>query len=53
MKISFIIPCYCSSRTITSVVEEIKETVIDQDEYEIVLINDASKDNTFEIITQL
>lgn len=53
MKISFIIPCYCSSQTIVSVVKEIKETVIEGDEYEIILINDASKDNTFEIIKQL
>ena len=53
MKISFIIPCYCSSQTIVSVVKEIKETVIEGDEYEIILINDASKDNTFEVIKQL
>lgn len=53
MKISFIIPCYCSSQTITGVVKEINETVLDRDEYEIILINDASKDNTFEIIKKL
>lgn len=53
MKISFIIPCYCSSQTLENVVKEIKETVTERDEYEIILINDASKDNTFEVIKQL
>lgn len=50
--ISFVIPCYKSALTIAKVVEEIKETIID-DEYEIILVNDASPDNTFDVIREL
>lgn len=53
MKISFVIPCYCSSQTIRAVVEEIKETVQENNQFEIILINDASPDNTFEVIEQI
>ena len=54
-KISFVIPCYCSSKTIGAVVEELtnsmkKENLLD---YEIILVNDSSPDNTFENIRQL
>lgn len=47
MNLSFIIPCYCSSKTIKSVVGEIKSTIREGDEYEIILVNDASPDDTF------
>ena len=54
-KISFVIPCYKSSQTLEKVVEEIKETMINlsQYSYEIILVNDCSPDNTFEVIEQL
>lgn len=54
-KISFIIPCYRSEETIGSVVEEIKKTMIGLEEYtyEVILINDASPDGTFEVIQDL
>ena len=55
MKISFVIPCYNSERTIENVVNEIKQTIKSEnkDEYEIVLVNDYSKDNVWEKIKQI
>ena len=51
-RISFVIPCYRSELTIENVVNEIKETmeVMSQHEYEIILVNDSSPDNTLTII---
>ena len=48
--ISFIIPCYNSEHTLKRVIEEIDQTVSTTDKYEIVLVNDHSKDNVWEII---
>lgn len=53
MKVSFVIPCYCSEKTIESVVEDIKLTMQGKDEYEIILLNDASTDHTFRKIEDL
>ena len=50
--ISFVIPCYKSALTIRQVVAEIKETMEDE-EFEIILVNDASPDNTFDVIREL
>lgn len=50
--ISFVIPCYKSALTIRQVVAEIKETMTNED-FEIVLVNDASPDNTFDVIREL
>lgn len=51
-KISFVIPCYNSEKTIESVIAEIENTVETRgsDAYEIVLVNDCSKDNVWEKI---
>lgn len=53
--ISFVIPCYCSELTIEAVVNEIKEKVSEQSrfDYEIILINDFSKDKTRDVIFRL
>lgn len=51
-KVSFVIPCYKSSKTIGDVVKEIKDSMAGR-EYEIVLVNDASPDDTFEVISKL
>ncbi|MBE6970798.1 MAG: glycosyltransferase [Ruminococcaceae bacterium] len=56
-KISFVIPCYNSTKTIGAVVEEIK-TVMSTDmarfDYEIILVNDGSPDGTtFDAITEI
>ncbi len=53
--ISFVIPCYRSEQTITGVVEEINGAMeaLPGYTYEIVLVNDASPDQTFEVIREL
>lgn len=53
--VSFVIPCYRSAQTIGRVVEEIDTTMKGLPEYgyEIVLVNDASPDDTFEVIRVL
>lgn len=48
-KISFVIPCYNSTNTIDTVVQEIKEVMrsdMSRYDYEIVLVNDGSPDGT-------
>ena len=54
-KLSFIIPCYRSEKTIEKVVEEINEAVSKLDKYthEIILVNDCSPDNTIEVLKKL
>lgn len=53
--VSFVIPCYRSEQTIGRVVEEIDTTMekLSEYAYEIVLVNDASPDDTFETIRAL
>lgn len=55
MLISVAIPCYNSSKTLPFVVDEIKKSLSDKPgyDYEIVLVNDCSPDNTFEVINEL
>ncbi len=53
--VSFIIPCYRSTETIGEVVGEIQNTMAKLSEYayEIILVNDASPDDTFSVIEKL
>lgn len=54
-KISFVIPCYRSEKTIEAVVSEI-ETVMSphmEYDYEVLLINDGSPDGTFDVIEKI
>lgn len=55
IKLSFVIPCYCSEKTIGYVVDRIEEVLKDckKYEYEILLINDGSPDNTFDVLKQI
>ncbi len=55
MKVSFVIPCYRSEKTLEAVVREITETMVTLDEYdyEIILVNDCSPDDTFGVIRKL
>ena len=53
-KVSFVIPCYRSEKTVEHVVAEIKSTMAESGyEYEIVLVNDCSPDNTMGTIRRL
>ncbi len=54
-KVSFVIPCYRSALTIGKVVKEIQDTmnVMENYSYEIILVNDCSPDDTFEVIRKL
>lgn len=54
-KLSFVIPCYRSEHTLPHVVAEINEKMktLEQYEYEIILVNDCSPDNTIETIRRL
>jgi len=54
-KISFVIPCYRSALTIEAVVKEIQDTMktLDSYSYEIILVNDCSPDDTFEVIRKI
>ena len=53
-KVSFVIPCYRSSKTIGGVVNEIESTMAQLAyEYEIILVNDSSPDDTFAVISAL
>ena len=55
-KVSFCIPCYKSEQTLPKVVDEIRssmEELSEKYEYEIILVNDASTDGTFNVICKL
>ena len=54
-KVSFVIPCYRSEHTLPHVVKEIddKMTEMSDYEYEIILVNDCSPDNTLHTIRKL
>ncbi len=55
MKLSFVIPCYGSERTIKGVIEELRETVksLPAYSYEIVMVSDASPDQVYQVIQEL
>ena len=54
-KVSFVIPCYRSALTIGNVVKEIQDTMNAMGGYshEIILVNDCSPDDTFDVIRKL
>lgn len=53
--VSFVIPCYNSARTLEKVVQEITDVMKNTQNYsyEIVLVNDCSPDDTFEVIRSI
>lgn len=55
MRLSFVIPCYGSERTIGLVINEIKQTlaVRNHEDYEIVCVNDTSPDNVYDVLIRL
>lgn len=54
-KVSFVIPCYCSAMTIGNVVSEIQNKMKQMEKYtyEIILVNDSSPDDTYEVIRKI
>ena len=52
MKISVIIPCYNEENTIQQIIELVRNA-LNEREYEIILVDDASTDNTSHIINDL
>lgn len=52
-KISVIIPCYNSEKSIRAVVENILHTLQRKYECQIILVNDYSKDHVWDVITEL
>ena len=54
-KISFVIPCYGSEKTIEPVINEIEEYVTQRPEYdyEIIAVNDTSPDNVLSVLKTL
>lgn len=53
--ISFVIPCYRSANTIADVVDEIGKTIVshENDDYEVVLVNDCSPDDTIDALKKI
>lgn len=51
-KLSFIIPCYGSEKTVKTVINEIDEVVSENKkyDYEIIAVNDKSPDNVWEVL---
>ena len=49
MKLSFIIPVYNAANTLECCVNSILNSTVDKSQYEIILINDGSKDNSLDI----
>lgn len=54
-KLSFVIPCYYSEKTIETVITRIIDTVIRDNryDYEIVCVNDGSTDGTYAVLREL
>lgn len=55
MRISIVIPCYRSEKTIERVVEEVKREILKREgnQYQFVLVNDCSPDGTFQVLRRL
>lgn len=55
MKISFVIPCYNSAKNIGGVLKEIADAMSarPQTDYEVILVNDCSRDDTAAVIKRL
>lgn len=53
--VSFVIPCYRSEKTLEHVTNEIERTMekLKEYDYEIILVNDCSPDNTLQVIRKL
>ncbi len=54
-KLSFVIPCYCSEKSVGGVIDEIIKKVTDDGryDYEIICVNDYSTDNTLGVLKDI
>ena len=54
VKLSFVIPCYRSEKTISAVLDEIKTTVAKKDNYtyEVITVNDSSPDQVLSVLKE-
>lgn len=52
-KLSFVIPCYGSEKTIENVIQEIEDTVREKNDYEIICVNDCSPDGVYSVLEKL
>lgn len=55
-KISFVIPCYGSEKTVEIVIEEIQKKVVEREEeydYEIIAVNDKSPDGVWGVLKRI
>ena len=50
---SIVIPIYNEAQNIEVLVNEIYKSLIDFNNFELILVNDASKDNTISIVNNL
>ena len=50
MLVSFIIPAYNAADTIVRCLESIRNLTLEKEDYEIIVIDDASTDNTVSVI---
>lgn len=53
IKISFVIPCYGSEKTIRTVVDDIIKTVSGKNPYEVICVNDCSPDNVYDVLKDI
>lgn len=52
MKLSVVIPCYNSGAFLENTIQDL-EQVLKKEDYEIILVNDCSSDNTYDVIKKL
>ena len=50
---SVVIPVYNESENIKKLIEEINDSLISYDQYEIIIVNDGSNDNTLKVIDEI
>ena len=50
MRLSILVPVFNEENTILNILEEIKAQNFDTFEYEIIVINDGSTDNTYDLL---
>jgi len=53
LKLSFVIPCYNSEKSIGKVVDDIRAVCKDRYEYQILLSNDGSRDHVWDVISKI